>query len=75
MVFSATDLNGFESVMACDADDLGPEFGLEFVAQAFLPFFGAENHVDTHARMYATWVVPPGLNLKFDRLPSAEALG
>jgi hypothetical protein len=51
MVVSAADLDCLEAVIAGDASDIGPEFGLEFLAQAFLPFFGAEDHVNTQARI------------------------
>ena len=49
MIFRATDLDCLESVIACDARDVGPEFGLEVLRQAFLAFFGAENNVNTVA--------------------------
>ncbi len=51
MIFSTTDLDSLEFVMAGDAGDVGPKFRLEFLAQAFLPLFGAEDHLDTHARI------------------------
>jgi len=51
MIFSATNPDCLESVMAGDAGDVGPEFWLEFLANAFLAFFGAKDHVNTHARV------------------------
>ena len=51
MIFRATDLDCLESVIACDARDVGPEFGLEVLAQALLSFFGAEDYVDAVARI------------------------
>ena len=51
MIFRAADLYSFEFVIAGDAGDVGPQFGLDVLAQALPSLLGAENQVDPIARL------------------------
>jgi hypothetical protein len=71
---SAPDLHRFESVMMSDPGEVGPEFGLDFFTESLSSFFGAENDVNTRARISVRHGRPSGTLSNHLRLPSAEAL-
>ena len=76
MIFRTADLDGFEIVITRDAGDVGPEFGLDVLAQAFLSLPGAEDHMDPIARISVRHGSSlPGLQFKFGRYPALKRTG
>ena len=75
LILDAANPDGLKFVIAGDAGNVGPKFWLEFLAQAFLPLFRAEGHMDAQARI-GVRRGPSLRDLIFGLcLPSAEALG
>ena len=49
MIFGTADFHCLKFVIASDAGNVGPEFGLNVFAQAFFAIFSAEDYVDSVA--------------------------